>query len=126
MAKFPFIVVIILAALALPSEIRAAGDLAKGESIFEKCEGCHSVKTPQNRLGPHLVGLFGRKAASIETFQYSEAMKQSGLVWNEKTLDKYVRDPEVCLEGTRMSFIGINKKDDRANLIAYLKEASRR
>ena len=77
---------------------------------------------PTNRVGPHLVGLIGRKAASVEGFSYSDAMKNSGITWDEESLSKYLKDPEGFIVGNKMAFAGVKKDDDLKNLIAYLKE----
>ena len=74
-------------------------------------------------MGPHLKGLFGRKAGTVEGARYSKAMKESGIVWSAATLDGYLANPRAYLPGTTMS-VGVSKAEDRANLIAYLKDAS--
>ena len=103
----------------------ASGDVAAGEKVFKKCKACHVVKKEQNRTGPHLVNLMGRTAGSVEGFKkYSKAMKSSGIVWNEETLDGYLKAPKKYLKGTRMAFAGLKKDADRANVIAYLKTFS--
>ena len=103
----------------------ASGDVAAGEKVFKKCKACHVVKKEQNRTGPHLINLLGRTAGSIEGFKkYSKAMKNSGIVWDEETLDGYLKAPKKYLKGTRMAFAGLKKDADRANVIAYLKTFS--
>jgi len=99
-------------------------DAAKGKKVFNKCKSCHVVNKKKNRIGPHLVGLFGRKAGSVPKYKYSKAMRKSDLVWNAETLDKYLEKPRKFLKGTKMSFAGLNKKAQRDNVIAYLKEAT--
>lgn len=102
-----------------------AGDAAKGEKVFKKCKACHYVDKEKNRTGPHLVNLFGREAGSIESFKkYSKAIKKSGIVWNEETLDGFLKKPKKYLKGTKMSFAGLKKEKDRANVIAYMKQYS--
>jgi len=121
---------VVAALLALPATPASAeGDAAKGEKVFKKCKACHVVDKEQNRVGPHLVGLFGRKAASVEGYKYSKAMKakgEEGLVWNEETLAKYLEKPKKMVPGTKMAFPGLKKEKDRANIIAYLKEATKK
>ncbi len=121
MRNFFAATILLTMVVVIASSGHTAGDAIRGESIFSKCEDCHIVRAKKNRLGPHLVGLFGRKAASVADYNYSEALKESGVKWDEITLDQYIKDPESYLQGTRMSFIGITKKEDRDDLIAYLK-----
>jgi len=104
----------------------AAGDVAKDKRVFNKCKACHVVQKEKNRIGPHLVELFGRKAGSIKKLKYSKAMKNSGIVWDETTLDTYLKKPRSFMKGTRMAFAGLKKDKDRENIIAYLKEATKR
>ena len=115
---------VLLASFAFASGAQAEGDAAKGEKVFKKCKACHVVNEEKNRVGPHLVGLFGRTSGSIEGFKYSKAMAEAGIEWNEETLDGYLESPKKYLKGTRMAFGGLKKPEDRANVIAYLKEAT--
>ena len=108
------------------TQVFAAGDVAAGEKVFKKCKACHVVNKEQNRTGPHLVNLFGRTAGSLEGYKkYSKAMKSSGIVWDEKTLDAYLKAPKKYVKGTRMAFAGLKKDADRANVIAYMKTFSK-
>ena len=107
-------------ALAQP----AAGDPAKGQKVFVRCQACHVVNQPTNRVGPSLQGLIGRKAGSVEGFKYSDANKNSGVTWDEATLDQYLTDPKAYMPGNKMAFPGLKKPDERADVIAYLKQAS--
>jgi cytochrome c len=102
----------------------ADGDITKGKRVFNKCKACHMVSKQQNRIGPHLVGIFGRKAGSVKGYRYSKAMKDLGVVWNEKSLNAYFTNPRKFIKGTRMAFAGLRKKKDRDDLIAYLKQAT--
>ena len=102
---------------------QAEGDPAKGEQIYHRCQGCHSIE--RNRVGPMHKGLFGRPAGSVPGFAYSEAMKNSGIVWNEETLDRYLENPRQMVPGTRMTYAGIKDAQERADLIAYLKQATK-
>lgn len=105
------------AALAQP----AAGDVAKGEQVFKRCQACHVVNQPTNRVGPHLVGIVGRKSGSVEGFKYSDANKNSGATWDEATLDTYLTDPKAFMPGNKMAFPGLKKPEERADVIAFLK-----
>jgi cytochrome c len=100
------------------------GDPAKGETIFKRCAACHVVNKEQNRVGPHLVGLIGRKAGSVEGFKYSDAMKNAGITWNDAELDKYLENPKADIPGNKMAFPGLKKPEERADVIAYLKQAT--
>ena len=102
----------------------AQGDPAAGEKVFNKCKACHVADEAQNRVGPHLVGLFGRQAGSVEGFKYSDAMKGSGVTWSEETIAEYIADPRGYIKGNRMAFVGLKDEEDVANLVAYLKEAT--
>jgi cytochrome c2 len=102
-----------------------AGDIEAGEKVFKKCKACHVVDQEKNKTGPHLVNIFGRAAGSLESYtKYSTAMKESGIVWNDETLDAYLENPRKYVKGTKMAFGGLKKEDDRLNVIAYLKSFS--
>jgi cytochrome c len=111
-------------ALALASGTMAA-DAAKGKKVFNKCKACHSLKAGKKKIGPDLAKLFGRKAGTVKKFRYSKALKKSGVVWDEKSLDAFLAKPRKFVKGTKMSFPGLKKKADRDNLIAFLKEATK-
>jgi cytochrome c len=100
-------------------------DTVAGKKAFNQCRACHMADQPINRVGPHLVGLIGRKAGAIEGFSYSDAMKNSGITWNEGTLSKYLKDPKGFIPGNKMAYAGMKKDDDLKNLIAYLKETTK-
>jgi cytochrome c len=114
-----------LVALAGPPAL-ADGDAEAGRSVFSRCMACHDGKREVNKVGPHLVGVVGRKAGSLESFagKYSEAMTAAGaggLVWDEANLAAYIKDPKGFIPGNRMAFAGIKDDVDVANLIAWLK-----
>ncbi len=114
------IAIILLMTLSLGTGAHA-GDAAKGEKVFKKCKACHVVDKEKNKTGPHLVGLFGRKAGSVKSFKrYSKAIKGSGIVWTAETLDGYLENPKKYLKGGKMAFAGLKKEKDRQNVIAYL------
>ena len=100
----------------------AAGDPQAGEAVYSRCLACHSLEV--NRTGPKHCGLFGRRAGSVPGYDYSPAMKRSKLVWNEKTLDRFLADPSKTVPGTTMTYAGVPDAKERADLIAYLKQQS--
>lgn len=102
----------------------AEGDAANGEKIFRKCHACHSIEAGKNKVGPSLHGVVGRTAGTEEGFRYSDAMKNSGIVWDEQTLNTFLTKPKALVPGTRMSFPGLKDEQDRLDVIAYLKKAS--
>jgi len=102
-----------------------AGDVQKGKAVFEKCAACHSLYANKNDDAPTLAGIFGRKAAAVEEFRYSVAMKQSNVTWDERTLNAFIEDPQGFIPGNRMAFDGLKDKPDREDLLAYLKQASK-
>ena len=121
---------ITLAALLLssiPVAVPAhADDLAAGERVFAKCHICHTVAAgAPSTVGPNLHGLFGRRAGSLSNFDYSPAMKASGVTWNDDTLAKYLRDPAGFIPGNRMAFPGIKDEQDLSNLLAYLRQVTK-
>jgi cytochrome c2 len=102
----------------------AAGDAAAGKKVFNKCKACHVVDAEKNRVGPYLVGIMGRTAGAVEGFKYSDAMKESGVVWDETTIGEYLMDPKGYIPKNKMAFVGLKKDEDVANVIAYLEEAT--
>jgi cytochrome c len=114
-----------LAALLAGLASARAADAKKGKELFEKCAACHSLQANKNDDAPSLAGIFGRKAAAIEEFRYSSAMKQSNVTWDERTLDAFIEDPQAFIPGNRMPFDGLKDKPDREDLLAYLKEATK-
>jgi cytochrome c len=110
-----------LAALA-PAAARAQ-DAAAGEKTFAQCRACHQVgETAKNAVGPVLNGLFGRKAGTVENYNYSEANKNSGITWDEATFTDYIKDPKAKIPGTKMIYAGLKDEQRIKDLIAYLKQ----
>lgn len=107
----------------------AAGDAANGQRVFGQCRACHSLTDGENRVGPHLAGLFGREAGSVEGYAYSPAMKGSGVVWDAASLDSHLAQPKDFIPGNKMGLVfarGVANAQDREDLIAYLREATAR
>ena len=106
---------------ALPAPYNTA-DLANGEAKFAQCRSCHTpVQGGGNLVGPNLWGVFGRKAASLPDFNYSDGLKKSGITWDAAQLDKWIADPHAVVPDTRMSFLGLKTPKDRVDVVAYLK-----
>lgn len=102
-----------------------AGDAQRGAQVFRNCAACHSLEPERNMTGPSLSGVWGRKAGTLASFaRFSSALKNSGKVWNERTLDEWLRDPEAMVPGNLMTFAGMKDERARANLIAFLQAAS--
>jgi cytochrome c len=99
---------------------RAEGDAARGEKRFEECVACHALEKGKESVGPDLHGVFGRTAGEGGDFRYSPALKRSGIVWSEQTIDTFIADPQGVIPGNRMPFAGIPDAPARADLIAYL------
>lgn len=109
------------------SHAASGGDPAAGKKVAKKCLACHSMKPGKKKIGPSLYGVVGRTPGTLEGFKYSKAMVAfgaSGAVWDEATLDKFLVGPKKLVKGTRMSFRGLKKPEDRANVIAYLKQVA--
>ena len=100
----------------------AAPDAVRGEQVYARCLACHSLIT--DRVGPRHCGLFGRLAGSVPGFSYSQAMKNSRITWNDKTLDRFLASPLDVVPGSTMTYDGIADPKDRADLIAYLRHAN--
>ena len=115
------LVAIMVLAAGLAGQARADGDAKKGKRVYNKCKTCHNLTKAKNKIGPHLVGIFGRKAGSVKGFKYSSAMRNSNIVWDEKTIEAYVTKPKKFLPKNKMVFAGLKKATQRADLIAYMK-----
>jgi cytochrome c len=108
--------------LAASTGMSAAQDVGAGEQVFKRmCFACHDVgEGAKVKLGPPLNGLDGRKAGTFEGFNYSNANKSSGIVWNKEQFDKYIRAPMQVMPGTRMAFVGLKNDKDVADIWAFL------
>jgi len=114
---------LVLAAAPLGVSEASAQDAAAGEKVFLKCRACHQVgETAKNAIGPKLNGLFGRKAGSVEGFNYSEANKTSNVTWTEGNFAKYIHDPKAFMPGNKMLFPGLKSDKEVADVMAYLKQ----
>jgi len=103
----------------------AAKDIERGALVFRSCLACHTTEAGRHLTGPSLAGLWGRKAGTAEGYQrYSEALKSSQLIWNERALDAWLRNPQKLVPGNAMRFPGLHDEAARADLIAFLKAAS--
>jgi cytochrome c len=115
------ITAVLALSVVLASQARADGDPANGAKLFkQKCGTCHSTQAGQNKVGPSLAGVLGRKAGTAATYSYSEAMRNSGLTWDSATLDSYLTGPRAKVPGTKMTFVGLPKESDRADVISFL------
>lgn len=115
-----------VAAAAAPAAFGApaAGLLQRGQAVYARCAACHAIDA--DRVGPQHCGLFGRRAGAVPGFDgYSPAMKASGIVWDERSLDRFLRDPLRAVPGTAMTYAGVPDAVDRAALIAWLRMATR-
>ncbi len=109
--------------LAAGLAFAADGDATAGAAIHSRCLACHALA--YDRTGPRHCGLFGRRAGSVNGFAYSSAMKRSKIVWNAKTLDRFIENPLKAMPGTTMGYAGVTDTKERADLIAYLLQANR-
>jgi cytochrome c len=110
----------LFAAMAGPAVAQSAG-----EAVFNRCKVCHSlVAGGHSPVGPDLHGLYGRTAGTAPGFSFSPAMQKSGVVWNDDTLAKFLRDPQGFIPGNRMGFPGIKDDKQLGDLLAYLKQAT--
>lgn len=96
------------------------GNAANGKTVFVQCQACHSIEAGKNMIGPSLAGVVGRAAGTVAGFAYSDANKNSGITWSKEKLFQYLEKPARVVPGTKMSFVGLPKPQDRADVIAYL------
>ena len=102
------------------------GNPTRGQRAFNACVACHSLQPDKNMTGPSLAGVWNRKAGSLASFaRYSPALQSSNIVWDDKTLDGWIMDPQHVIPGNQMTFPGIKDARDRADLLAFLKEATK-
>lgn len=108
--------------LATPSVLADAA--TDGEKTYKKCQACHSLDAGRHQVGPSLWGVFGAKAGSADGYAYSATMENSGIVWDEESLDAFLVNPPQMLPGAWMLFPGLRREEDRKAIIAYLKQES--
>src|SRR5579864_5093820 len=119
------IVILDASLLAAGPANSASPDPNRGQRVFAACAACHSLEPNRNMTGPSLAGVFDRKAGSVASFpRYSSALKSSGIIWNDKNLDSWIKTPEQLIPGNEMPFEGIKDNGQRADLLAFLKQAS--
>ena len=124
MSKFAIVALVTFASLS--SALADQGDALRGQQDFRACAPCHSLEPDRNMTGPSLAGLWGRKAGSLPSFErYSDALKSSGIIWDDRSLDGWLTDPDRTVPDNEMPFNGIKDARDRADLLAFLKEATK-
>jgi cytochrome c2 len=124
MQRYRYAVALLIAVSTLDAE--ASGDPGRGKALFQACAACHSLDPGVNGVGPTLKGLFGRPSAAVENYVYSPVMRRARVTWTPELLDRYLAEPQSgVFRGNKMPFAGIANEQDRTDLIAYLKEASR-
>jgi cytochrome c len=113
-----------LAVLSAPASAQI-GDGARGERVYRTCGACHSLEPNRNMTGPSLAELWNRRAGGLPSFpRYSAALKSSGIVWTDATLDEWLNDPQHFIPGNTLTFPGIRNQQQRADLLAFLKDAT--
>ena len=115
----------LITAVASHASLAADGDATRGQRVFGACAACHSLEPDRNMTGPSLAGVWNRKAGSLASFQrYSPALQSSNVVWDDKTLDAWIADPQQVVPGNTMTFPGVKDATQRADLLAFLKTAT--
>jgi cytochrome c len=109
------------------SGMAQSGNASRGERLFnQQCKACHTLdQGGASPVGPNLHGLIGSKAGSAPGFNHSEAMKKSGIVWDDKTLAEYLKDPKGRVPGTKMTYAGLKRQEQLDDMIAYLEKATK-
>ena len=124
MSKFVIIALVTFASLS--SALAEPGDASRGQQDFRACAPCHSLEPDRNMTGPSLADLWGRKAGSLPSFdRYSDALKSSGIIWDDRAIDGWLTDPQRMVPNNEMPFEGINDGRVRADLLAFLKDATK-
>ncbi|GGC11257.1 c-type cytochrome [Pseudoduganella buxea] len=116
-------ITLLLSMMTATANAASPGDPVAGAAAFRKCASCHQVGPSARAVfGPDLNGVMGRRAGTSAGYAYSPALKQSGIVWNDATLARFLRDPDDMVPGTKMRFWGIGDERQIANLLAYLRQ----
>jgi cytochrome c len=124
MRRFAIAVAATIACLS--PALAQSGDAARGRQDFRACAPCHSLEPDRNMTGPSLANLWGRKAGGLQSFErYSEALKASGIIWDDRSLDGWLTDPDRMVPDNEMPFNGIKDSRARADLLAFLKDATK-
>jgi cytochrome c len=119
-------ILVALSLVLLSAASASAQNVVEGRKQFAKCRACHTVEANgRHGVGPNLHGVFGAKAGTKEGFAFSPPMRNSGIVWNDETIAKYVMEPRDFIPGNRMAFPGMKKEDEIRDLLAYLKDATK-
>jgi cytochrome c len=120
MKLYPIRAGVLLINVLATSTALAAGDPTAGKTVFSgHCAACHSTNPDENKIGPSLAGIVGSKSGAVPGFNFSTAMKEANVTWDDANLDKYLANPNAFVHGTKM-FINLPSETDRANVIAYL------
>jgi cytochrome c len=120
MLNKPVLTAVLIAAVSVPA---MAQDAQRGKTVFNVCLACHTIGPgAQNKIGPELNGIDGRKAGTVANFDYSDANKSSGIVWNEETFEDYIKNPAAKVPGTKMIFPGIKNEQQEKDLWAYISQ----
>ena len=127
MNRIPLCATAILLLTALAHRAMAEpGNATRGERMYRACVACHSLEPNRNMTGPSLAEVWNRKAGSLASFpRYSPALKSAGIIWNDDTLDEWIKDPQHFIPGNTMTFPGMKDARQRADLLAFLKDATR-
>ncbi|KAB2943628.1 MAG: cytochrome c family protein [Hyphomicrobium sp.] len=116
-------IVVSIAAVACLANAASAQDRAEGEKVFATCKACHQIgEGAKNAIGPQLNGIVGRKAGSVPGYNYSDANKNSDIMWDQSSLAEYLKDPKAKVPGTKMVFAGIKDEQKVQDLIAFLRQ----
>ena len=126
--SFKFVIAVAVALGAMSTSALAEGDAAKGEKVFRKCKACHVADAEKNKVGPHLVGIIGRKAASVEGYKYGKGITDAAEKigeWDEAKLVEYLADPKGYVGGKSKMTFKLKKEDQRMDVAAYLASLSK-
>jgi cytochrome c len=121
-----FAIVVLVTFASLSPVLAESGDASRGQQNFRVCTPCHSLEPDRNMTGPSLANLWGRKAGGLSSFErYSDALKSSGIIWEDRALDGWLTDPQRMVPDNEMPFEGIKDALVRADLLAFLKDATK-